>query len=327
MEPDDEKIRSRADDIENKPDNRGDVLPTFPEHTGAEFRLGKERVSGLDGDIPLSFQEETFVRAYFQNGFNHRDAAQRARIPYQSVARMIRKPNVRAAMDRIQREASAELKISQHLIVADLYEMFTANLADVVEHRRGACRFCWGDDGKFHWRTEREREQADAVPPNSKKRPTESDPTRGQSDGGTGYDEYAIPNPECLECAGQGLSIVLLKDTVGKKGVQAVEYAPNGKITVKGYDKAKIGEMLLKHLSMVQHDEAHKVTNSGPVININGGIPPEFLAALKDKGGLAALESFIEKDGAGRVAQLEAAATDEEQAEIDALIAKGEHLE
>ncbi|MFM0261564.1 terminase small subunit [Paraburkholderia sediminicola] len=325
MEPED-TIRSRATDIEEKKDNRGDVLPAFPEGI-AEFRLGKERVKAVKGDKPLSFQEETFVRAYFQNGFNHRDAAQRARIPYPHVAKLIRKPHVRAAMDRMQKEASEVLKVSQHRIIGDLLEMFTAELDAVVEHRRGSCRYCWGAGGRYQWRSERERDDAGCVPPGTKKRPTDAEPTRGQSDGGTGYDEYAAPRPGCPECNGQGISVVLMKDTVGRKGVQSVEYSPSGKVTIKTFDKAKIGELLMKHLSMTLHDERHKVTNNGPVINVNGGIPPEFIAALKEKGGLAGLEAFINRDGESRVAELQAASTDEEQAEIDAMIAKGEDVD
>ncbi|MFM0010977.1 terminase small subunit [Paraburkholderia sediminicola] len=325
MEPED-TIRSRATDIEEKKDNRGDVLPAFPEGI-AEFRLGKERVKAVKGDKPLSFQEETFVRAYFQNGFNHRDAAQRARIKYQDVAKLIRKPHVRAAMDRMQKAASEELKVSQHRIIGDLLEMFTAQLSDVVEHRRGACRYCWGTDGKYQWRTERERSDANSVPPGTRLKPSEDEPERGKSDGGLGFDEFAAPRPECPECVGQGISVVHLKDTVGRKGVQSVEYSPSGKVTVKTYDKAKIGELLLKHLSMTLHDERHKVTNNGPVINVNGGIPPEFIAALKEKGGLAGLEEFINRDGESRVAELQAASTAEEQAEIDAMIAKGEDVD
>jgi phage terminase small subunit len=307
MKPDDEKIRSRADDIEDKPDGRGDVLPTFPAHTGAEFRLAKERTAGLTGEKPLSFQEEAFIRRYFANGFVARDAAKYARIPYQSVAAMIRQPHVRAAMDRIQRAASEELKISQHRIIGDLFEMFTCDLTDVVEHRRGACRYCWGTDGKFHWRTEREREQADAVPPYSKKRPTEADPTRGQSDGGTGFDQFAAPNPDCQECAGQGESVVLVKDTAGRKGVASVEFSPNGKVLIKTHDKAKLGELLLKHLAMALHDESHKVQTT-PQINAVGGIAEDFNEALRNAGTLEALEKSISEESKSKVSAIEIAA-------------------
>jgi phage terminase small subunit len=309
METEDNNIRCRATDIEDKKDNRGDVLPSFPEGI-AEFRLGKERQGAIKGEKPLTFQEETFIRRYFQNGFSARDAAQHARIPYTTVGKMIRKPNVRAAMDRYQKEASAELKISQHRIIGDLYTMFCAELSDVVEHRRGACRYCWGTDGRFQWRTEREREDANSVPPGTRKKPTDDEPDRGKSDGGLGYDEFAAPCPECPECNGQGTSVVLLKDTAGRKGVQSVEYSPNGKVLVKTHDKAKIGELLLKHLSMVLHDDKHKVTTTP--IEAVGGVPDEFHEALADAGSLEAIEAKIKADGQAIVNEIELAAKEQQ---------------
>lgn len=308
MEEPEDQIRSRARDIPDKQDRMGDVLPTVPDC--AEFRLGKERVGKGDKLPPLSFQEETFIRAYFDNGFNHRDAAQRARIPYKHVARMIRKPSVRAAMDRIQREASAELKISQHRIIGDLYESFCANLADVVEHRRGACRYCWGESGKYQWRTERERDDANSVPPGTRRKPSEDEPDRGKSDGGLGYDEFAAPCPDCPECNGQGNSVVVLRDTAGRKGVQSVEYSPSGRVVVKGYDKVKLGELLLKHLSMVLHDDKHKVPQAVPIAAI-GGISDEFTDALADAGSLEALEKAIQANGQETVSAIEIAAKEQ----------------
>jgi phage terminase small subunit len=326
MEDSEGPIRSRATEIPDKPSKRGDVLPNFPEGR-AEYRLGNERVTNVKGEKPLSFQEETFIRSYFENGFNHREAAQRARIPYQDVGKMLRKENVRRAMDAIQKEASAELKISQHRIISDLYSMFTAELQSVVEHRRGACRYCWGTAGKYHWRSARERADANTVPPGTRLKPTDDEPDRGKSDGGTGFDEFAAPNPDCIECAGQGVGFVHVKDTAGKKGVQSIEHSPSGKVVVKGYDRTRIGEILLRHLSMVYHDERHKVTNNGPTININGGIPADFAALITQVGGLPNLETQINAEGKAKVAEIQSEANAEEQAEIDAMIAKGEHLE
>jgi hypothetical protein len=307
-EPKDTIRPSRAQDIEGKEGLRGDNLPAVPE--GAEFRLVKERAAKGEKQKQLTFQEAVFVRAYFENGFNHRDAAQRARIKYQNVAKMIRQPHVRKAMDDIQKAASEELKISQHRIIGDLYEMFTSQLSDVVEHRRGACRYCWGESGRYQWRSEREREDANSVPPGTRRKPTDDEPDRGKSDGGVGYDEYAVPNPDCAECSGQGTSVVLLKDTAGRKGVQSVEYSPNGKVLIKTADKAKIGELLLKHLSMVLHDERHNVPTATP-INPIGGISDEFRDALADAGSLEALEKAIQANGQETVSAIELAAKEQ----------------
>jgi hypothetical protein len=98
-----------------------------------------------------------------------------------------------------------------------------------------------------------------------------------------------------------------LKDTAGQKGVQSVEYSPNGKVLVKTHDKAKIGELLLKHLSMILHDEAHKVPTSQPITTI-GGIPEEFNEALQNAGSLEALERAISEEGKSTVSAIEIAA-------------------
>ena len=69
-----------------------------------------------------------------------------------------------------------------------------------------ACRYCWGQDHAFQWKTEREFTEALADALDHGRRPP-------SSVGGIGYRRDRAPNPDCPECSGQGLDQVRISDS------------------------------------------------------------------------------------------------------------------
>ncbi|MCO4880249.1 terminase small subunit [Paraburkholderia caribensis] len=268
----------------------------------------------------LTFQEETFVLTYFSSCGNLKSACTRSGINYAKGTNLLKTDRIKATLASLRGKRSEQKTISQERIIGDLFEMFTANMSDVVEHVRGSCRYCWGRAGQYHWRSFREKQDRKSIPPG-----LAIDDTN-KSDGGIGYSEYRAPNPDCQECAGNGLSFVYLKDTTGRKEVQSLKLH-KGNVTVETYDKVRIGEILLRHLSNYAPPQPASVVNTGPHIHITGGLSKEFVDSVKSNQDLTELEAQVAKEGYSRVAALEAEATADEQAEIDAMIARGEHNE
>lgn len=81
----------------------------------------------------------------------------------------------------------------------------TADVNEIVQHRRLCCRYCWGEGFGYQW-TEAAywkavAEAIDALKPEPDKA------------GGFGFDQSRGPNPECPECSGEGISDVYVADT------------------------------------------------------------------------------------------------------------------
>lgn len=123
---------------------------------------------------------------------------------------------------------------------------------ELISQRVGACRHCWGLEGAYQWK-EAEYLKAvqdwDANPTDRKtglQRPA-PDPT-----GGFGFRFTAAPNPECVECEGEGVWRVVPMDTTklsagAKHLYRGVQQTKEGvKIIFANQDKAleNIGRML-----------------------------------------------------------------------------------
>ena len=90
----------------------------------------------------------------------------------------------------------------------------TADPRDLMEYRIGCCRYCWGKRFLYQ-RTQAEfdREEAELAKANEDA-VAAGKPTKAFNPmGGVGYDKRRPPNPECPECAGEGVGRTVFKDT------------------------------------------------------------------------------------------------------------------
>lgn len=150
---------------------------------------------------------------------------------------------VKAAMDA----RSARTEVTADLVLRRWWDIANANVNDLVQYRRGACRFCYGTDHQFQWRTAREFDLACSEARDAKK----SEP---RCDGGFDYDETTAPNMKCPECCGEGVGRVHAIDTASLSGSARLLFdgvkATKDGVEIKIVDRAKALENVARHLGM-----------------------------------------------------------------------------
>lgn len=128
--------------------------------------------------------------------------------------RLLAKPNVQAEIARLRAEQAKRTEITADIAVKEAWAIMTADPRELMEYRVGCCRHCWGENFLYQ-RTQAEFDRAEAAQAaaneeavGTRKKVKEFDPL-----GGVGYDKRRSPNPECPECAGEGVGRPVFKDT------------------------------------------------------------------------------------------------------------------
>lgn len=179
-----------------------------------QYRERRESMNGSDtkaGDV----RRETFIRhfmihgnasrAYREAGYHDGPGTR------QSAHRLLTSAYVQ---DRLAEEAQEQLSRLDVTVEAVLQRYKDIAFSDISQLSRleiGACRYCWGKEHRFQWRTEREWEAALAEAA-GKEQHGRNAPIL-HCDGGFGYRADLPPHPDCPECDGHGIPRVILKDT------------------------------------------------------------------------------------------------------------------
>lgn len=257
-------------------------------------------VRGLDGLLPA---QRRFCREYVLD-WNGTQAAIRAgyspRTARSQAHDLLTKPDIRAEIGRLEREAAEKLEIDHHDILRRLWGIATGDVNDLVRIERRACRYCHGIDHEFQWKTEREyREACDRFA--QKLAGGDQDrlialgeaidvgtriPGMPDDAGGFGFDATAAPAPECPECFGEGIATVQLSDSreaVSHPLYAGVKQTKDG-IEVKIADRLKALEQVARHLSFVK--DAMKIDPSDDLVRaaraINAASPPLTPSYMRD---------------------------------------------
>ncbi len=90
---------------------------------------------------------------------------------------------------------------------ARLVAIATADPRELVELRRGCCRHCNGEGGRYQWR---EEEYLAALQEATTARPPQPVPDIA---GGFGFQRFGPLNVDCKECGGAGVPVAVFKDT------------------------------------------------------------------------------------------------------------------
>jgi hypothetical protein len=161
-------------------------------------------------DSTLPYLQERFVQEYVMSGnvriaylaaFGEGASAK----PAEAGRLLLRNPSIMARL-HVHQHAVATMSVkSTDTLVRELEEMCEADINEFVELKRGACRYCWGVAGSYQWRDMAEYEAAvnDCI---QRQKPTP--PFTGE-----GYRHSVEPNPGCLQCEGEGLQRVLVRNT------------------------------------------------------------------------------------------------------------------
>lgn len=176
-----------------------------------------------------------------------------ARSAETSGPRLLRDVQVAAAVTEALKERSLRTHITADRVLEHWWNVCTADPNDLVEHRRGCCRYCWGK-GNDYQRTRAEYFKAlDELHELDKKS------AKFDEQGGVGYNANHLPNANCPECFGDGVSRVIVKDTrnlnpAARALFAGLKQSRDGSIEIRTHDQGETWIQLARHLKMFAPD-------------------------------------------------------------------------
>lgn len=170
-------------------------------------------------DRKLTAKEERFCLEYLVD-LNGSAAARRAGFSARTAAntayQLMRAPRIKARIDALKAERAKRVEFTADDAIKRMIAVVTADARKLTSHLIGPCRYCWGIDHRYQWKTEREWEdaRAEAEDKGKKRLPT--------CEGGFGYRLSGEPNPDCPECSGLGHPYTRFADTSKLTGDEAL---------------------------------------------------------------------------------------------------------
>lgn len=197
--------------------------------------------------------------AYTEAGFT----AKSRYVAQVAASRLLNSVKGRAYLAKRAKAMFERVEGQQDRLMQTLTFAAYADANELVSHRVGCCRYCWGKAYRYQY-TAGEWEQALLKWEEKRARAIEAEkPDPGEMDtkGGTGFLKTREPNPDCPECCGEGEARIVFKDTEKLSPAALTLYAGTErtkdgiKVNLHSQDKAR--EMLAKILKM--YDESAKV--------------------------------------------------------------------
>lgn len=190
--------------------------------------------------------------------------------------------HVQAYINYLTDARAERMKNIQDQVIEKLWEIASVDANELVQYRRTACRYCYGEGHRYQW-TDVEHERA-CVEAKNRGYPEPEAP------GGRGYDQTKDPLPHCPECKGEGSGHVFAQDT--RKLSQAAKTAYAGAkvgrdgLEIKIHDRVRALEMLGKHFGIFKERVEHSgEVSGGPVLNLvlSGEQAAQAVAAAQPK--------------------------------------------
>ena len=179
-------------------------------------------------------------------------------------SRLLKKRHVAAEIARRKTERNAELNLSVADLLQELRNVVTADPRELMEYRRGACRYCYGHQHLYQ-RTpaeyKRARDQYTTDNEAAAKRGDKAlDPLGLAFDmqGGIGFNPNKKAVRACPECFGEGAGYSYIKDsrTVSKAAARlyaGIKETANGvEIKTRAVDKSV--QLLMQNMGMLEPD-------------------------------------------------------------------------
>ena len=201
----------------------------------------------------LSDKQQMFVAEYLVD-FNGTQAAIRAgyspKTANEQAARLLANASIQAAVSGLTQERSEKLEIKAEDVLRRWWEIANADPNELVQYRRGCCRYCWGIDHNYQWRNEAEYESAVA----SYKPKKGKEATQISNTGGYGFDGKREPMSECPYCNGEGQGHMYVTDTrlltgPARRLFAGVKHTKDG-LEVQMHDQMAALTNVAKHIGM-----------------------------------------------------------------------------
>lgn len=197
------------------------------------------RAYGQLGEIVPAYQQ-----AFPEEGLTNAQA-------YKRGWKMLQGQGVKARAQEWRNEIALDMADATRALAAFYLDVLKSP-RDVVQHRRGACRYCYGAGGRYQWREHEYLERLDEVEHHNKVK-ARGAPEMALPDpmGGFGFDEQAPPNESCEACKGRGVGVTFVKDTSSlspeeEAAFEGIELTANGGLKAKYVGRAEAAAGLMK---------------------------------------------------------------------------------
>ena len=234
----------------------------------------------------LTDKQAAFVQEYLVD-LNATQAAIRAGYSQATAGSIghenLTKPEIVDAIAEAQLARAERVQITADQVLRELVDIATTDANELIEHRVGSCRYCYGIGFRYQ-RTPREFEEAladhdkvcDAI---IEKGRDDSLPAFDER-GGVGFDPRKPPHPDCPECFGEGIGRPVFKDT-GKASAAARRLYAGVKLTKDGMEmklhpKMDAVEKLFRHLGMAAPTKSEVTGKDGGAIQTENVEPKEL---------------------------------------------------
>lgn len=207
--------------------------------------------------IALSARQEMFARHFaitgeiapaYQAAFPEENATHAT--AYKKGREMLQSQGVKGRARALRDEAALDILATTRALAAHFLDVLQAP-RDVIQHRRGACRYCYGAEHRYQWREHEYMDRLAEVEHHNKAK------SRGAQElafpdpaGGFGYDETAQPVETCPACKGRGVGYTYVKDTTEltpeeEAAFEGIELSAQG-MKAKYASKSEAAQALMK---------------------------------------------------------------------------------
>lgn len=224
-------------------------------------------------------------------------------------AENLTKPAVASAIAAAQTKRSEKVEITSAQVLERWWSIATADPNELIEYRRGCCRYCWGKDFRWQETPSEKAERAVKFAAEVKAARKAGEDVKELGDfgdlpllGGLGWDPRRSPNADCPECVGEGQERAFPKDTRDLSPAARALYA-GVKVTKEGIEikmQSQEGALakVAQHLGMLKERHEHSGPGGGPIETRD---LVDDLATLTD-ADRAGLRKMAEKMEAARAA-------------------------
>lgn len=188
------------------------------------------------------------TRAYVEAGYT----AKNTNVAAASASALLSSPKGRAYLAKRSKAMLDRAEEEQDKLMRTLTFTAYADANELVSHRIGCCRYCWGTAYRYQY-TAGEWEQALLKWEERRTKAIEAkrpDPGEMDAKGGTGFLKSREPNPDCPECCGEGDARIVFKDTEKLSPAALALYAGTERtkdgVKVNMHSQEKAREMLAK---------------------------------------------------------------------------------
>lgn len=194
------------------------------------------------------------------------------------ASKWLAKPYIAAAVAKAMEARSKRTEVSADIAVKEAWAILTADPRELMEYRVGCCRHCWGNGNRYQ-RTQAEFERDEGQNAKVNEAAIESGKPVKEFDpqGGVGFDKRRAPNPECPECAGEGVGRTVFKDTSTISPAAASLFAgikeTKDGMEIKIHSKDAAMDKVFRHLGL--YNDKIQLTMPTAVIKDMTGRKPE----------------------------------------------------